>query len=147
MPFSVSPIRRQLVIARPVVEEHAEQTPGLIEGASQGVGLGIRFLKHIARTTSLVFLIDLASDDYLSAFPTLLRELEAFGGGLENKRRILVGTKTDLEESAGRTAELMARYPEEEIMEISAFARTGLEELRRRLFALSVEERNAKDGR
>lgn len=133
-----------------VMREHYAEVvladiPGLIEGASQGIGLGIRFLKHVARTTSLVFLIDLSTDDYLSAFPTLLRELEAFGGGLDKKRRILVGTKTDTEESSGREEQLRKHFPEEEILVISAFARIGLDDLRRRLFSLAEEARNGEE--
>jgi GTP-binding protein len=116
--------------------------PGLIEGASQGVGLGIRFLKHISRTTSLVYLIDLSSDDYLTAFPLLVRELTAFGGKLEQKKRIIVGTKSDLPDTAARCEELEAEFPDEEILGISAYDGTGLEELRSRIAALALEGRN-----
>ncbi|MDR0443894.1 MAG: GTPase ObgE [Treponema sp.] len=103
--------------------------PGLIEGASQGAGLGIRFLKHISRTSALVFLIDLSGDNYLEAFDILLKELEAFSGALTAKKRILAGTKTDLPETSGRVQELAAKYPSEEVYGISVFSGEGIKEL------------------
>jgi GTP-binding protein len=103
--------------------------PGLIEGASEGAGLGIRFLKHISRTGALAFLIDLSDDNYLEAFDILCRELGAFSPELPQKRRIILGTKTDLEAAAGRLAELRARYPGERIRGISVFSGAGLAEL------------------
>jgi GTP-binding protein len=101
--------------------------PGLIEGASGGAGLGIRFLKHISRTAALAFLIDLSGDNYLDAFDILLGELEGFSPALIRKPRILLGTKTDLE--GGRLEELKAKYPDEKIRGISVFSGDGLKEL------------------
>jgi len=103
--------------------------PGLIEGASAGAGLGIRFLKHISRTAALAFLIDLSDDNYLDAFDILLNELSSFSEELVKKSRLIVGTKTDLEESSGRLAELSAKYPDEETMGISVFSGDGIKEL------------------
>jgi GTP-binding protein len=103
--------------------------PGLIEGASSGAGLGIRFLKHISRTQALAFLIDLSDDNYLEAFDILLNELKTFSEELAKKSRLLVGTKTDLEETNGRLAELSAKYPDEEVMGISVFSGDGIKEL------------------
>ena len=111
--------------------------PGLIEGASQGAGLGIRFLKHISRTAALAFLIDLSDDNYLDAFDILLKELDAFSQELTKKKRLLVGTKTDLvlatefpaQETEGRLSELSAKYPNEEVMSISVFSGEGIKEL------------------
>jgi GTP-binding protein len=108
--------------------------PGLIEGASKGAGLGIRFLKHISRTAALAFLVDLSEDNYREAFGVLFKELEAFSRELVGKPRLLVGTKTDLGESGEfspeeRLGELRARYPGETVLGISVFSGTGLEEL------------------
>ena len=111
--------------------------PGLIEGASQGAGLGIRFLKHISRTAALAFLIDLSGDNYLDAFDILLRELEAYSPALISKKRLLVGTKTDLEQSGGRLEELKGRYPNEQIRGISVFSGDGLKELSDELIQLT----------
>jgi GTP-binding protein len=103
--------------------------PGLIEGASGGLGLGIRFLKHISRTSALLFLIDLSQDNFLEAFGTLCRELEAFSPDLLRKPRLILGTKTDLEESSGRLEALRERHPGENIRGISVFSGEGLAEL------------------
>jgi GTP-binding protein len=103
--------------------------PGLIEGASAGAGLGIRFLKHISRTGALAFLIDLSEDNCLEAFDVLCRELEAFSPDLTKKRRIILGTKTDLEAAGGRLEQLAAKYPGERVRGISVFSGEGLEEL------------------
>ncbi|MDR0323163.1 MAG: Obg family GTPase CgtA [Treponema sp.] len=108
--------------------------PGLIEGASRGAGLGFRFLKHISRTSALAFLVDLSDDNYLDAFDILLNELETFSPDLAKKKRLLVGTKTDLEGSvsqslAARLAEIAAKYPEEEVLGISVFSGIGIKEL------------------
>jgi GTP-binding protein len=103
--------------------------PGLIEGASAGAGLGIRFLKHVSRAAALAFLIDLSDDRYLTAFDTLLRELAAFSPALPGKKRLLAGTKTDLPESAGRLEQLAAKYPGERVRGISVFSGEGITEL------------------
>ncbi|MDR3248396.1 MAG: GTPase ObgE, partial [Treponema sp.] len=100
--------------------------PGLIEGASRGLGLGIRFLKHISRTRALLFLIDLSEDNYRDAFRVLCAELEAFSPELLSKPRLILGTKLDLEETSERLAELTASYPEEKIRGISVFSGEGL---------------------
>jgi len=103
--------------------------PGLIEGASQGAGLGIRFLKHISRTSALAFLVDLSDDNYLTAFDVLQQELASFSSELVQKKRLLVGTKTDLPETDGRLAELAEKYPNEKIFGISVFSGEGIKEL------------------
>ena len=107
--------------------------PGLIEGASEGLGLGIRFLKHISRTAALAFLIDLSDENYLEAFDILSRELEAFSPELIAKQRVIIGTKLDLdsEESPARERlkELANKYPSEKILGISVFSGEGITEL------------------
>ena len=119
--------------------------PGLIEGASGGAGLGIRFLKHISRTAALAFLIDLSEDNYLTAFDTLLGELEAFSPDLANKKRVILGTKTDLPETEGRVAELAAKYPGESVLGISVFSGDGIKETAD-LFLRLVEKAEAPAG-
>jgi len=103
--------------------------PGLIKGASEGAGLGFRFLKHISRTAALVFLIDLSEDNYLDAFDILLNELKTYSEKLVEKKRLIVGTKTDLEETYGRINDLQTKYPLEKVMSISVFSGEGIAEL------------------
>jgi GTP-binding protein len=111
--------------------------PGLIEGASQGMGLGIRFLRHISRTSALLFLIDLSADNYLEAFQVLIDELEAFSPELPAKPRLILGTKLDLEGASCRLAELAARWPGERVRGISVFSGEGLEGLGGELLRLA----------
>jgi GTP-binding protein len=133
--------------------------PGLIEGASEGLGLGIRFLRHISRTAALAFLIDLGEDlgkdlgqglgeepegkpgeeNSRTAFDVLLGELEAFSPELPAKRRIIVGTKTDLEGTAERLEALKAKYPNETVLGVSVFSGDGIAELGRLFGRLAAE--------
>src|SRR5215510_11030889 len=71
--------------------------PGLIEGAHTGAGLGDRFLRHIERTKLLLHLIDLSdpSQDPITAYKTVKRELEAYRNDMAEKPKIVVGTKVD----------------------------------------------------
>jgi len=119
--------------------------PGLIEGASSGAGLGIRFLKHISRTQALAFLIDLSDENYLAAFDILLNELNSFSSELAKKKRLLVGTKTDLEGTSENLAELSAKYPQEEVIGISVFSGNGMEELSRAFLRLTTQETESKN--
>jgi len=116
--------------------------PGLIEGASQGAGLGIRFLKHISRTAALAFLIDLSEDNYLTAFDTLLGELEAFSPDMIQKKRVVLGSKTDLPETSDRLAELTAKYPAEQVLGISVFSGDGIKETAGLFLRLAGETEN-----
>ena len=113
--------------------------PGLIKGASKGAGLGIRFLKHVSRTQALAFLIDLSDNNYLEAFDILLNELNDFSKDLGSKKRLIAGTKTDLEETIGRLDELAAKYPQEEIIGISVFSGNGIKELTQAFSRLTSE--------
>jgi GTP-binding protein len=110
--------------------------PGLIEGASQGAGLGHRFLKHISRTAALIFLIDLSEENFLEAFDILYRELETFSPALTAKKRIICGSKLDLEGTAPALEKLTAKYPAEKVVGISVFSGQGLTELAGEISAL-----------
>ncbi len=70
--------------------------PGLIEGASEGAGLGHDFLRHIERTRVLIHLLDGLSDDPLADYETVNREMAAFGHGLADKPQVVAMTKMDL---------------------------------------------------
>lgn len=70
--------------------------PGIIEGASEGRGLGLRFLRHIERNSILLFMIPADSDDILREFEILLNELQQYNPELVDKQRILAITKCDM---------------------------------------------------
>ncbi len=70
--------------------------PGLIEGASEGKGLGIKFLKHIERTKLLIHCIDASSDDVLRDYETVREEFRKYNEALLHKEEIILLTKTDL---------------------------------------------------
>jgi GTP-binding protein len=110
--------------------------PGIIEGASEGIGLGIQFLKHISRTLALAFLIDLSDDNYLEAFDILLKELNNFSADLVAKPRMLIGTKLDLDGAAERLAELSAKYAQETVIGVSVFSGAGVGDFASRIMAL-----------
>ncbi len=110
--------------------------PGLIEGASEGAGLGHRFLKHVSRTRILLHCVALSEDgidESVEAFKTVEAELAAFGHGLMEKERWLVITKSDL-----LPDEMLAEQVEAlkavlawtgQVYVISSVAQTGLKEL------------------
>jgi GTP-binding protein len=70
--------------------------PGIIEGASEGRGLGLRFLRHIERNSLLLFMIPADSDDLAAEYAILDRELERFNPQLKHKKRLLAITKCDM---------------------------------------------------
>lgn len=70
--------------------------PGLIEGASFGRGLGIKFLKHVERTGILLHLVSASQDDPLIAYKEVHKEIELFGHGLPEKKEIIILSKIDL---------------------------------------------------
>ena len=108
--------------------------PGIIEGAHEGAGLGLRFLKHISRTACLAFMVDLSDENWKSAFPTLLNELEQFSPTLARKPRLLLGTKMDLPEAEERYEEFKASFPQEKIFGISVFSDMGLDAVKQSFF-------------
>jgi len=70
--------------------------PGIIEGASEGKGLGLRFLRHIERNSTLLFLVNADSKDIFEEYKTLLNELKKYNPELLDKKRILGISKSDL---------------------------------------------------
>ena len=106
--------------------------PGLIEGASEGAGLGHQFLRHVERCRVLLHLVDLATEtgraeDDLS---TIEREMEAFDAGLLARPRWIVGTKLDAaREERRRGLEAAARRRGLRYLEISSVTRDGVREL------------------
>jgi len=109
--------------------------PGLIEGAHQGHGLGIKFLKHIERTKILVHLIDVSPftrRDPVHDFGTVMRELEAFDSRLVKKPQLLVANKIDLLGGDRQRLERVKFLSQKEgipFFAVSALRRNGLKDL------------------
>lgn len=107
--------------------------PGIIEGAHEGKGLGIQFLKHIERNAILLFLIPSTSEDIAGEYATLMEELNAFSAPLLKKPRFLGISKVDLVPSHEREqilADVRASVDDDvPVFAISSVARIGLKEL------------------
>ena len=108
--------------------------PGIIEGASEGKGLGLRFLRHIERNSLLLFMVPCDSDDIVKDYGVLLNELRKFNPDMLDKHRVLAITKCDMidEELKQMLREEIAARLEEKlpVVFISAVAQQGLEELK-----------------
>jgi len=105
--------------------------PGLIEGASQGVGLGHDFLRHIQRTRVLVHLLDGLSEDPVADYSQINSELSLFDPNLAKKPQIVALNKIDQPEVQERLGEIEKKFKKlkVELMTISALARTNTREL------------------
>jgi len=115
---------RQLVVA---------DVPGLIEGASDGLGLGHEFLAHLERARLLVHVIDSSEDDADERWRTIDAELSAYGAGLDLRPQVVVLNKIDLRAEPGFTVENERIV---RVFRVSAATGAGIEELRRALFEL-----------
>ena len=116
--------------------------PGIIEGASEGKGLGLRFLRHIERNSLLLFMVPGDTDDIKREYEILLNELRQFNPDLIDKHRVLAVTKCDLldEELIDMLRETL---PDDlPVVFISAVANQGLDELKDVLWAELNDESN-----
>jgi GTPase len=113
--------------------------PGIIEGAHQGKGLGIRFLRHIERNAVLLFMIPSDSNDIRAEYQVLLNELREYNPELLDKRRLLAITKSDMLDQELKAA-LRKELPEVPRIFISSLTHSGLTELKDLLWqALTAE--------
>ena len=119
--------------------------PGIIEGASEGKGLGLRFLRHIERNAVLLFLIPADSDDIKKDYEILLNELKEFNPELADKSRVLAISKCDMLDDELRE-EIAAELPEGiPTVFISAVTGQGLTELKDILWReINSEENQVK---
>lgn len=107
--------------------------PGLIEGASEGKGLGTKFLKHVERTKLLVHCIDVTTpvEDLIATYNTIRKELAGWSEVLAAKGEIIVLTKSELvlPEELEEKRKLLAKHTKEQVLSISAVTQQGLQEL------------------
>jgi GTP-binding protein len=123
-----SPEGRQLTVA---------DVPGLVEGASEGVGLGHEFLAHLERARLLLHVVD-ASEDVEAAFRTIDRELAKYGAGLDERPQVVVLNKIDLLPEPPDFSVEDERV--RRVFNVSCATGAGIEELRRALFELCPPE-------
>ena len=105
--------------------------PGIIEGASQGAGMGFKFLKHIARTGGLAYLIDMSDPACLDQYDLLRNELEAYSPELPEKKEVLIGTKLDEEGAAENFERFKAKYADKKVFGMSIFDEDSVKPIRR----------------
>ena len=106
--------------------------PGLIEGASVGVGLGHEFLRHAMRTKILAHVIDMGSSegrDPIEDYKVIRREIEEYNGSLKKKQEIVIANKMDLDSAKENLEKFKKAYPNLEVIEISCMNNTGIDNL------------------
>ena len=103
--------------------------PGIIEGAHEGKGLGIRFLRHIERNSVLLFIIPADSENISREYEILLNELRLYNPELLDKKRVLAVSKTDLLDDELKSG-LSDDLPDVPGIFISSFDGTGLNHLK-----------------
>ena len=110
--------------------------PGLIEGASEGAGLGEKFLKHAMRTRVIGHVLDMGSfegRDPLEDYKIIRKELEAYDNKLARKPELIIANKMDLPDARNNLNRFKAEYPDLPVVEVSAMELTGIDEMVRGL--------------
>lgn len=117
--------------------------PGLISGASEGIGLGHDFLRHIERTRVLLHLIDATADNPIADYQTIQQELEAYGHGLPERPQIIAFNKIDAVDN--ETLELITSELQEltsvPLFHVSAVTRAGLDTLTSKVWTILDAEK------
>lgn len=112
--------------------------PGLIEGASEGKGLGYKFLRHIKRTKIILHCISLENEDLLVAYKTIRKELEKYSKDLAAKKEIIILTKTDaVDEKALSKAKTKLKAKKAEILSVSVIDDASVKILKDRLIVVA----------
>ncbi|MEM0908131.1 MAG: GTPase ObgE [Pseudomonadota bacterium] len=119
--------------------------PGLIEGASEGVGIGDRFLGHIERCAVLLHLVDGTADDVVEDYRVVTAELVAYGAGLAQKPRIVALNKVDAAEDVEDKRAALEAETGQKVMTVSGATGGGVREVLRALAAI-VEASRASEA-
>jgi GTP-binding protein len=107
--------------------------PGIIEGAHEGKGLGLRFLRHIERNSVLLFMVPCDSSDIIQEYGILINELEKYNPELLDKKRVLAITKSDLLDDE-LIKEIRRDLPDIPWVFISSFTKKGIREMKNLLW-------------
>ena len=100
--------------------------PGLIEGASEGKGLGHEFLKHIERCRLIVHVLDMGSENPINDYEVINEELRKYPGNLNERPQIVVANKMDLDEDHKNINSFKNKYPNIEVFETTTIINEGL---------------------
>ena len=106
--------------------------PGLIKGASSGIGLGDKFLKHAMRTKILLHIIDMSGSEGrnpIDDYKIIREELDSYSDKLQNKKEIIVANKKDLPGFTDNLQLFKEKFPDKEVFAISAITNDGIDEL------------------
>lgn len=110
--------------------------PGLIEGASEGVGLGHKFLKHASRTKILVHVVDMGAEEGrnpIEDYRTIVDEVRKYDEKLYKKESLVIANKMDLPDAQNNLIEFKRAYPDLEVYELSALLNDGFDEILKKL--------------
>ena len=110
--------------------------PGLIEGASEGLGLGLKFLRHASRTKVIAHVVDMGAEelrDPVEDFRVIQNEIEKYGHNLDKKKLVVIANKMDLPDAKDNLERFKKEYPNLDIIPISAYSLDGVEELVKKL--------------
>lgn len=100
--------------------------PGLIEGASEGRGLGHEFLKHIERCRLIIHVLDMGHEDPIKDFEVINEELKKYPGNLYERPQIVLANKMDLDNAQENLEKFKAKYPDIEVFEAITLINEGL---------------------
>lgn len=115
--------------------------PGIIEGAAEGKGIGLRFLRHIERNSVLLFMVPADAEDHVRAYEILLDELRRYNPELVDKERVVAISKTDLvtEEDLEKALNNMRKAGIKDVIAFSSHTQKGIQELKDTLWSALIK--------
>jgi GTP-binding protein len=111
--------------------------PGLVEGAHEGVGLGIQFLKHIERCKTLMHLVDITDENIENAYQQVKKELGSYSKEILKKKEIIVLNKIDLldEEEVNKIVKNFSKNKDSEVITLSTLDKGSISKVKAKLLA------------
>lgn len=116
--------------------------PGLIEGASNGVGLGTEFLKHAMRTRIIAHVVDMGASEErnpIEDYKIIRNEVIKYSEILKNKKEVVIASKMDLENGKENLEKFKKAYPDLEVIPVSSYDLSGVDEMMERLMEILDE--------
>ena len=116
--------------------------PGLIEGASNGVGLGTEFLKHAMRTRIIAHVVDMGASEErnpIEDYQKIRNEVIKYSEILKNKKEVVIASKMDLENGKENLEKFKKAYPDLEVIPVSSYDLSGIDEMMERLMEILDE--------